>query len=185
MERNRLLFVGSMDYQANIDAVVWFGDRVWPELSHRLPQLLFTVVGRDPSTAVIKLAAIPRIEVTGWVADVRGFYHDALAAVVPLHFGSGTRIKILEAMAANVPVVSTSAGAEGLDVLPDVHYLAAETPEDFRLAIENLHSDSPLRKRLTMNARRLVEKRYDWKLIGSRLRSIYCGALNLHAQSTA
>src|SRR5208282_5448747 len=101
--RNQLLFVGSMDYSANIDAVLWFAGEVWPEISRRHPNLSFVIAGREPAPQVRALAASDRIVVTGSVADIRPFYAGALAALAPLRVGSGTRLKILEAMAAGVP----------------------------------------------------------------------------------
>ena len=104
-----------MDYHANIDAVTWFSRTAWPEIAPKHPDLHFTIVGRDPAPAVRALAS-DRIHVTGTVDDVRPFYASAVAAVVPIRSGSGTRLKILEAMAAGVPVISTRLGAEGIEV---------------------------------------------------------------------
>ena len=113
---NRIVFVGSMDYHANIDGVVDFAREVWPAVHERNPELVFTIVGRDPAAEVRQLATIRGIEVTGTVADVRPYYREAVASIVPLKVGGGSRLKILEAMAAGVAVVSTTLGAEGLDV---------------------------------------------------------------------
>ena len=89
-----------MDYHANIDGVVEFAREVWPALRERHAQLVFTIVGRDPAAEVRQLAALPGIEVTGTVPDVRPYYREAVAAIVPLRVGGGSRLKILEAMAA-------------------------------------------------------------------------------------
>src|SRR2546423_3850046 len=128
--RYRLVFVASMDYHANSDAAVNFAREVWPGIHERRPDLVFTIVGRDPAPEVRQLAMLPGIEVTGTVEDVRPYYHEALAAIVPLRVGGGSRLKVLEAMAAGVPVVSTTLGAEGLDVRNEKNILVANTNQE-------------------------------------------------------
>jgi sugar transferase (PEP-CTERM/EpsH1 system associated) len=167
-----VLFVGSMDYHSNIDAVRWFSRVAWPEIARNHPDLEFTIVGRDPAPAVRALAS-ERIHVTGTVDDVRPFYASAVVAVVPLRSGSGTRLKILEAMAAGVPVVSTPMGAEGLEVEHDVHLLLADTGPEFAAAVRHLTSSAETRSRLSQSARALVCRTYDWSAIGEQLYGIH------------
>lgn len=169
-----ILFVGSMDYRSNIEAVLWFSRVVWPEVARRYPDLQFTIVGRDPPAAVRTLAS-SRIRVTGTVEDVRPFYASATASVVPLRSGSGTRLKILEAMAAGVPVVSTRLGAEGLAVEHDVDILLADSAQDFVAAINKIVSSAETRSRRTAAALDLVTSRYDWAAIGEKLYRIHSG----------
>jgi polysaccharide biosynthesis protein PslH len=169
-----VLFVGSMDYHANIDAAVQFGREVWPLIHRRLPGSQFVIVGRNPSEAVQALAAEPGIRVTGTVSDVRAFYHGALAVVVPLRIGSGTRLKILEAMAAGVPVVSTALGAEGIDVTKEKDILVAESTDDFVAAITRLSSTPDLQRLLSEGGRALVAGRYDWPALGEKLFQVHC-----------
>ncbi len=169
-----VLFVGSMDYHANIDAALQFGREVWPMMRNRLPSAQFVVVGRNPSEAVQALAREPGIRVTGTVDDVRAFYHKALAVVVPLRIGSGTRLKILEAMAAGVPVVSTALGAEGIDVTDGKDILIAETPDDFVAAITRLASSPELAQVLSDGGRALVAGHYDWPALGEKLFQVHC-----------
>jgi glycosyltransferase involved in cell wall biosynthesis len=119
------------------------------------------------------LAGIPGVEVVGDVADLRPFYMQALAAAVPLRTGSGTRLKILEAMAAGVPVISTSLGAEGLEVQHDRHILIADAPSGFAAAVERITTDGALRHRLAKEARKIICERYDWPAIGAQLREAY------------
>jgi sugar transferase (PEP-CTERM/EpsH1 system associated) len=175
---NRILFVGSMDYHANCDAVVDFAREVWPLVHERRPELGFTIVGRDPSAAVRELASIPGVEVTGTVDDVRPFYREAAAAVVPLKTGGGSRLKILEAMAAGVPVISTRLGAEGIDVKDRENVLLAETAGEFREAITEIIDDHELRERLLKTGRALVNERYDWSTLGANLSEVHAGLIN-------
>jgi glycosyltransferase involved in cell wall biosynthesis len=167
-----LLFVGSMDYHANIDAVVWFAQTIWPQLSEQFPALHFTIAGRQPAAAVRALAS-DRIHVTGTVNDIREQYANAFAVVVPLRVGGGTRLKILEAMAAGVPVISTALGAEGISVNHNENVLISDTPDDFRSAVDLLIKHPSLRLELVRNARALVVNNYDWAALGARLIDIY------------
>jgi polysaccharide biosynthesis protein PslH len=170
--RRSVLFVGSMDYHANIHAVTWFAREVWPEIASRHPDLEFVIAGRHPSLAVRKLAAA-RVRVTGTVEDIRPFYASATAVVVPLRVGSGTRLKILEAMAAGVPVVSTRLGAEGIEATPDVHLLLADTASDIVQAIDRIVGSVEISARLASTARDLVVRRYDWAPLGAELYGIH------------
>lgn len=173
---NKILFVGSMDYHANIDGVLWFSKTAWPTIAERHPELKFLVVGRNPPASVRQLASNTVI-VTGSVPDVRPFYQDALAAVVPLRVGGGTRLKILEAMAAGVPVVSTKLGAEGIEAEPGKHFLLADTSEQLSSSILHLVNNAGLGSQLASAGRVLVDSRYDWSLLGAKLLGIHCSAL--------
>jgi glycosyltransferase involved in cell wall biosynthesis len=172
-ETRRIVFVGSMDYHANVDGAVSFAREVWPRLRDRQPALVFTIVGRDPAAEVRALATIPGVEVTGTVDDVRPFYREALAAIVPLKVGGGSRLKILEAMAAGVPVVSTTLGAEGLDVRHGENILIADTNEQLAEAIVSVVESEEQRKRLSAAGRALISGQYDWSRLGTNLREIY------------
>jgi polysaccharide biosynthesis protein PslH len=173
-----ILFVGSMDYHSNIDAVRWFSRVAWPEIARNHPDLQFTIVGRDPAPSVRALAS-ERIHITGTVQDVRPYYASAIAMVVPLRSGSGTRLKILEAMAAGVPVVSTRLGIEGIDAEEDVHFLVADSGPEIAAAVSRLATSVETRIRLSAAARALIVSRYDWSIAGEQLYRIH---LNL-AQS--
>ncbi|HVW09982.1 MAG TPA: glycosyltransferase [Bryobacteraceae bacterium] len=171
--RRDILFVGSMDYHANIEAALEFARDVWPTLRASHPDFRFVIVGRNPPRQVRDLAAQPGVIVTGTVDDVRPWYCAAFAVVVPLRTGSGTRLKILEAMATGVPVVSTRLGAEGLNIQDGENILLAETAGEMRQAIDLL-SHSPERwQGLAAAGRTLVEREYDWKSLGRRLFEIH------------
>ncbi len=183
-KRNRIVFVGSMDYHANIDACAHFAREVWPEARRQNPDLVFTIVGRKPAESIRALAGLPGIEVTGTVEDVRPFYREALAAVVPLRVGGGSRLKILESMAAGVPVISTRLGAEGIRATDGEDILMAETPKEFCRAISAVSENDLLRQRLARAARSFVSARYDWSALGSSLLNLHARLLNQarHAQ---
>jgi len=176
--RFRVLYCGAMDYHANVEAVAWFAAEVWPAVRAAAPQAVFTIVGRNPAPAVRALAGQPDIEVTGTVAEVRPYYREALVAVVPLRVGGGTRIKILEAMAAGVPVVSTRLGAEGLAAVPGEHYLLADSSAEILAAVGDLLRNPERAALLSSAARDLVRRRYDWPALGDRLAEHLLGLLS-------
>lgn len=131
-----VVFVGSMDWLANVDAVTYFVSKVWPRVRNQLPDARLQIVGRQPPPSIQSLATgMSGIEVTGTVPDVRPYMRNAHAMVVPLRIGGGTRLKILEAMAAELPVISTRVGAEGLPVKSGHHLLLADEPGDMAQAL--------------------------------------------------
>ena len=180
LSRRLVVFVGSMDYHANIGAVEWFSREVWPDMAAQFPELDFAIVGRDPAAAVRRLAS-DRIHVTGTVDDVRPFYARAVAVVVPIRVGGGTRLKILEAMAAGVPVISTTAGVEGIEAEHDVHFLLADSGSQMRASVGRLTGSDETRSRLRDAARKLVVTRYDWAVIGARLFEIHASLVESRA----
>jgi glycosyltransferase involved in cell wall biosynthesis len=171
-----VVFVGSMDYHANIEAVTWFVREVWPELRRRGVSR-FVIAGRNPAAAVRKLAG-GGVEVTGTVDDIRTIYAGAAAVVVPVRGGGGTRLKILEAMAAGVPVVATRLGAEGLDIHPGTHFLLADTPPQMIDSLERVMNSEEIRSRLVHAALQLVREQYDWSSIGNRLYGLHVRAVD-------
>ena len=175
--RRSLVFVGSMDYHANIDAALYFANEIWPQVRERRPDLEFVVVGSRPTAEVLALRNQPGITVTGTVDDIRPYYRSALAVVVPLRVGSGTRLKVLEAMAAGTPVISTTLGAEGLATKDGDNILIADSPAATADHIARLQADSPEWKRLATNAHELVKTQYDWSIIGNTLRRLYAEQL--------
>jgi sugar transferase (PEP-CTERM/EpsH1 system associated) len=172
---NRLVFVGTMDYYPNVEATTSFARNIWPLLRQRWPELELWIVGAKPTPAVTALQEVPGVTVTGTVADIRPFYQKALAAVVPLRTGGGTRLKILEAMAAGVPVISTELGAEGLAVSPGQNILIAgpDESESWVTHLEALTQSSTLRRELTDAALQLTRTRYDWNILGGILADTY------------
>jgi glycosyltransferase involved in cell wall biosynthesis len=170
--KRNILFVGSMDYHANIDAVVWFVREVWPDIARRHPDMEFVIAGRRPTAAVRELAS-DRIQVTGTVQDVRSYYASAACVVVPLRVGSGTRLKILEAMAAGVPIVATRLGAEGIDAAHDVHLLLGDSGPEIILAVDHILNSTETSLRFVTAARDLVVRCYDWVKLGKKLYEIH------------
>jgi glycosyltransferase involved in cell wall biosynthesis len=161
----RLVFSGSMDWHPNEDAVCYFVETILPRIRAEFPNVSFTIIGRSPSARVRALTAQPGIAVTGTVDDVRPAIAEGSVYVVPLRAGSGTRIKIFEALAMGQAVVSTTVGAEGLALESGRHFVAADTPHDFAQAVIRLLRDPGKRIALGDAGRALVEAHYSWAMV--------------------
>lgn len=173
-EDGLIIFVGSMDWMPNIDAVQYFAEEIYPLIKKRRPNVRFAVVGRKPAESVKALTRKDSsIIVTGTVDDVRPWMDKARVMVVPLRAGGGTRIKIYEAMAQGTPVVSTSIGAEGLVVKNNENILIADNPEDFANATLKLLDNDTIAKEIAKNARELVEKNFSWQRVATIFEN-YC-----------
>ena len=158
-----IVFTGSMDWAPNEDAVDFFCEEILPIVRRRIPNAVFWVVGRKPSESLKKLQRKdPNVRITGTVDDIRPFFCKAGVYVVPLRSGSGTRLKIFEAMAAGKAVVSTTIGAEGLPVTDGDNIVIADEPEKFAGAVSELLQDTDKRERLGRSGRGLVEERFGW-----------------------
>jgi glycosyltransferase involved in cell wall biosynthesis len=178
-----LVFLGSMDWMPNIDGALWFAAEIWPGIKARAPGATLSIVGRRPSPAVRELAAAdPSIRVTGTVEDVRPYLAQAEALVVPLRVGGGTRIKIYEGMAAGVPVISTSIGAEGLSVRDGENILLADVPEDFARKTADLLADPARRASLGQSGRALVREHFSWHSVTAVFAG-YCRAVSQQPRS--
>lgn len=173
LPNNRIVFVGRMDYHANVSGVRWFCEKILPLIRARRPNVLFQIVGGEPTKEVRSLAVAGQVEVTGFVEDVRPYLREATVVVVPLQVGGGTRLKVMEALAMGKPVVSTTVGAEGIAVVPERHILMADDPGEMVRQIFRALDSPPLRRQLGAEGRRLVEDRYSWNTIGQHLEQIY------------
>ncbi|HEY1081461.1 MAG TPA: glycosyltransferase [Prosthecobacter sp.] len=154
-------FLGSMDWMPNIDACQHFLDDIFPQVLASRPDCRLKIIGRNPP-ASLRERASDNVIVTGTVDDVRPHVQSCHAIVVPLRAGGGTRIKIYEAMAMGVPVISTRIGAEGLPVLHDSDILLADEPSDFAREILRLANDPALATSIATQARSNVENHYSW-----------------------
>jgi polysaccharide biosynthesis protein PslH len=166
-----LVFTGSMDWMPNIDGVVWFVNEAMPLVWKEWPECTLAVVGRKPPARIQRLSEDPRVRVTGTVPDVKPYLWGAKAAVVPLRIGGGTRLKIYEAMAAGLAVVSTTIGAEGLPVEQGRHILLADDAAGMAGACLRLRCGNE-REQLAANAFGLVRGRFSWDTVSREFESI-------------
>lgn len=161
-----ILSLATMMYPPNVDAVCWFARDIYPLIQQVVPDTRFYVCGQRP---VAEVQALPEqnatIDVTGYVPDARPYIARSACLVVPLRSGGGMRVKILEALAWGIPVVSTTVGYEGIDLIPGEHLLVADTPSDFADAVTRLLRDADLRTRLATAGRQRLLERYDWRSV--------------------
>jgi glycosyltransferase involved in cell wall biosynthesis len=180
-EAGHIVFIGAMRHQPNADAAVWFAREILPLVRAREADVRFTIVGADPPPAVRALAG-DGITVTGYVNDVWPYLATAALAVVPLRSGGGTRLKILEAFAAGVPVVSTTLGAEGLEVVSGEHLLLADTPDELAAGALLVLRERTFAQRLAAAAYALTLERYSWERIVPLLEDAHTLALGRFEQ---
>jgi glycosyltransferase involved in cell wall biosynthesis len=163
-----LVFVGSLDWAPNIDGIDWFQREVLPLIFRRKPDCSVAIVGRKPPRAIQELSSrYPGVQVTGTVPDVRPWLWGSKVSIVPLRVGGGTRLKIFEAMAAGIPVVSTTIGAEGLGARDGDTIRIADAPEDFAEACIALLDSADERERLRDRALQMVTEQYSWEAVAS------------------
>jgi sugar transferase (PEP-CTERM/EpsH1 system associated) len=158
-----LLFVGGMFYFAYIDGIMHFYEHAFGHIKKAFPEVKFYIVGADPAPKVLKLNQDPNVCVTGYVEEVLPYLEQAMVYVVPLRMAPGIQNKILEAMAMNIPVVSSTAAVAGIDAKCGRDLLVADEPKAFAQAVIRLLNNPQLRQELAQNARRLITEKYDWQ----------------------
>ena len=181
----RLLYNGALTYGPNLEAVRWFAADVLPLVAAQVPDAHLVVTGRSDNLAIDDLRADPRVRLTGFLPDLRPALDEAALCVVPLRSGGGTRLKILEAFAAELPVVSTSVGAAGLAARSGEHLLLADTPRDLADGVARLLQEPERARTLARRARHLVEERYDWSAISATLSDLLERCVAMERRNTA
>jgi glycosyltransferase involved in cell wall biosynthesis len=168
-----VLFFGAYHWPPNVDAAEWMARRIWPRVRERAPDARLLLAGLDPKRRVAPLASAAHgIEATGFVNDAIAATRAAAVCVVPLRMGGGVRLKILEALANERPVVSTTLGAEGLGLSPDLHALFADDEASFSAAVIRLLANESEAARLAREGRRTVEERFAWPRVLDRLEAV-------------
>ena len=181
---HNLVFTGSMDWLPNDDAIRYLMREIMPLIKKRVPDVTLTVVGRNPTPALVDLSKEDRsLIITGRVDDVRPYIESAAAYVVPLRIGGGTRLKIFEAMALEKAVVSTTVGAEGLPLTDGIELLLADEPAAFADAAVRVLTDGAYASELGQRAAATVRKNHGWRQVTERFISI-CANTKIHPQIT-
>ncbi|MCU0276889.1 MAG: glycosyltransferase family 4 protein [Acidobacteria bacterium] len=172
----KIVFLGTLSYEPNRDAVLFFSAEILPQLRPRVPGLKFVIIGPGPSRDVAALARQGDVTVTGYVDDIRPFLADASVVVAPLRMGSGTRLKILTAMAMGVPVVSTAIGCMGIQATDGKDICIADAAEDFCDRIQRLLTDVQFREQIGRGGRELVVSRYSRDVVLRQLGEFWAQA---------
>ena len=167
-----IVTVGSLDWAPNVEGIMWFLDNVWPQIVAKCPEAEINIVGRNPPKYLLNRAK-NNVAVLASVADVRDYVKKASVFVVPLFSGGGTRLKVLEAMAMRVPLVSTSVGVEGIQCENRRHFMVADRPEEFANRVLELLGNRSMADKLADNAHVLVSMQYGWDAIGEKLNNVY------------
>ncbi|MGQ9926364.1 MAG: glycosyltransferase family 4 protein [Chloroflexaceae bacterium] len=167
-EPDTLIYPGALTYAANLDAMRYFLAEIFPRIRQLRPQVRLRITGKHTPEQRAALPRVPGVELTGYVTDVHALISRSAVEVVPLRQGGGTRLKILEALALGTPVISTTKGAEGLDLSPGRDLLIADTPAAFAETTVRLLTNPEERVQLSAHGRRSVAERYDWRSIGTR-----------------
>jgi glycosyltransferase involved in cell wall biosynthesis len=170
---HNILSLGTMSWPPNIDSMLYFAKDIMPIIKKQFPGCTLTIAGSNPSPVIQALASEPDISVTGFVDDVDEIARNCGVFIVPLRSGSGVRVKILNALAMGLPIVSTTIGVEGLDVRNGEHLLIADTPADFAESVIRVLTDSDLAQKLGENGRKFVCENYSWETVSKRLLNIY------------
>jgi len=181
---HNMVFTGSMDWLPNDDAIRYFMREIMPLIKQKMPDATLTVVGRNPTPALVELGKRdPSLIITGRVDDVRPYIESSAAYIVPLRIGGGTRLKIFEAMAMEKAVVSTTVGAEGLQLTDGVELLLADEPDAFADAVVSVLNDRSYASELGQRAASIVRKNYGWRQVTDSFVSICLkNSLKKHSQ---
>jgi glycosyltransferase involved in cell wall biosynthesis len=170
-----------LTYRANFDAVQFFLADIYPQIKREIPTASLTVTGSTKGVDTAGLRLDNSVHLPGYVEDMRPVVGGTTICVVPIRQGSGTRLKILEAMALGTPIIATTKGAEGIEAKHGEHLLLADDAASFAACTLSLLRDATLRQRLAANARRLVEGHYDWTSIGQRFTGLVEDAVERQA----
>ncbi len=170
-----IVTLGTLHYPPNADGIRWFFNEVFPLVQKRVPDATLTVIGKNPPQDFLELAERNPgvIKVTGYVDDLVPYLEESALMVVPVRAGGGMRVRILEAFAYAMPVVTTTVGLEGIHGTPDHDVIVADAPADFANRTAELLEDAFLQEKLAANGRGLAITKYDWQAVLSAMRPIY------------
>jgi len=164
-----VLFCGALDYSPNVDGIDWFADKIWPRIHASMPEVVWRIIGKSPDERSKRWGELEGVELVGEVEDVRPYYQSAWLQVVPLRIGGGTRLKIVESLGMDTPVVSTTLGAQGLNLKNKEDILLADSPEVFAQSVLTLLQDDVMRNSMQSKGYQAVQENYRWSTLGKKL----------------
>jgi glycosyltransferase involved in cell wall biosynthesis len=178
-EDDHILHIGTMFWPPNVDGILWFLREIFPLIYAQRPKTTFDVVGAKPPPEIMAYSGNGSgVNVAGYVVDPTPYYEATGVMVVPLRAGGGMRVKILNALAQGLPIVSTTLGCEGIAVEPGRHLLVADTPQAFAQATLGLLEDKRLANELGYNGRQLIQSTYDYRAACRPLEALYQQAIS-------
>ena len=161
-----VLFIGTLTWEANIDSVLYFLHEIWPNLLEKSPNLKFYIIGKNPDERIVKAVNNSTNTIlTGFVSDLELYYSKCKVFVSPLRFGSGIKVKVMNALYRGIPTVSTTIGAEGLAVQNETSMLITNDSTQFAQDVFRLLTDHKLWNQISTNSRRLAQEQYTWKAV--------------------
>jgi len=170
-----IVTLGTLHYPPNADGIRWFFNDVFPLIQKRIPEVTLTIIGKNPPNDFLDVAAHypEKIKVTGYVPELAPYFEKSAVMVVPVRAGGGMRVRILEAFAYAMPVVTTTIGLEGINAEPGKDVLVADTETDFANHVSDLLENKSFQEKLSVNGRSLATTTYDWQVVLSAMRPIY------------
>lgn len=170
-----LVTLGTLHYPPNADGIRWFVENAFPLIRSKIPDVKLTIIGKNPPKDFLRLANDPNagIVVTGFVPELKPYFEEAALMVIPVRAGGGMRVRILEAFAYAMPVVTTTVGLEGIQANPGKDVLVADDPDDFANSVVQLLNNKGLQGQLSANGRHLAETKYDWQVTLKDLEKVY------------
>jgi glycosyltransferase involved in cell wall biosynthesis len=184
-DSRQIIFTGNFRYFANVDAALYLCREIFPAIRACFPEAELLIIGSQADKKLAKLGGCPGVTVKGWVPDLAPYVDSAAVYVCPLRTGSGTKLKVLEAMGAQKAIVSTSVGVEGLRVKDGEHLLVADDPQAFASSVCRILGDLELRSRLGRSACNLACEHYSWKEIAGKLREAYASMIRSQESTEA
>ena len=180
-----ILTLGTLHYPPNADGIRWFANEVFPLIQAQEPEVTLTIIGKNPPADFYQLQEkYPQaIKITGYVEDLTPYFEQAAVMVIAVRAGGGMRVRILEAFARSMPVVTTTVGLEGIDANPGEHVLVEDTPQEFAQATLHLLADPSLSSKLAQRGRVLAEEKYDWQVVLQRMDAVYENLVGQRAET--
>jgi len=175
LPENTLVFTGTMDYRPNVDAMLWFTEFIFPKVQKSIPEAHLYIVGNKPHARLAYLNDIENIDLTGWVDSTVPYLHASTIYVAPLRMGSGTRLKLLEAMSSKCAIIATTIASDGLLEVVKSGMTIVDSPEDMAQSIIDLLQEKSKRQELGESAFELIKQHYDWSALIPRLLDAYKG----------
>ncbi len=175
-----LVFSGNMNFPPNVDAVLYFYNYIFPLIKDSIHNVHFYIVGSSPVEDIKQISDDKNVTVTGYVDDIRQSISKASIIICPMRLGAGIKNKILEAMSMQKPIVSTSLGAQGINVSNGEDILLADSPKEFADKVVELLNNQSLRQQIALNGRKLVERDYTWEMVGKKYEALYQRTINTY-----